>query len=65
MYKTRFSRQQLPSEWTQSWESLESQHELSLPAPNPYIATNFDLIEVVSQVITHLVTDPDRKLVLK
>ncbi|KAK9834702.1 hypothetical protein WJX74_008107 [Apatococcus lobatus] len=46
VYKTRFSRQHLPAEWTQSWESGNAKPELSLPAPNPYIATDFELIDV-------------------
>ena len=54
VYKTKFSRQQLPSEWTQSWESTEQQPELSLPAPNPYIATDFDLIDMVSGTVNLL-----------
>ena len=47
VYKTKYCSCPLPADWMESWEAPETKTELSLPAPNPYIATEFDLIQSV------------------
>lgn len=44
-FGTHYHCQELPSEWVESWNKLQLNSDLHLPAPNDYIATNFDLKE--------------------
>lgn len=45
IYSSRYSQEPLPADWLAAWEeALEP--ELHLPAPNPFIPTDFSLLEV-------------------
>ena len=49
IYSSRYSLEPLPAEWLAAWREPAAA-ELHLPAPNPFIPTDFSLLEVRSRV---------------
>ncbi|KAK9803974.1 hypothetical protein WJX72_009535 [[Myrmecia] bisecta] len=45
-YETQYTLSAIPEDWLAEWSSPRAHPQLHLPAPNPFIPTNFDLIEV-------------------
>ncbi|KAK9789047.1 hypothetical protein WJX73_010500 [Symbiochloris irregularis] len=45
VYKTEYSCRALPKEWLQQWERPGKQEALHLPHLNPYIPSDFDLLQ--------------------
>lgn len=47
-YGTLYSREPLPAEWLAVWEAASPPAELHLPPPNPFVPTDFALLQVRS-----------------
>ena len=45
IYSTQFSCEEVPADWLAAWEAAAEQ-ALHLPKHNPFIPTDFDLLQV-------------------
>jgi len=45
IYSTQYSVQPLPADWLAAWQAA-AEPELHLPTPNPFIPTDFTLLQV-------------------
>lgn len=45
IYSSRYSQEALPADWVAAWRQA-TEPELHLPSPNPFIPTDFSLLEV-------------------
>ncbi|GMH33522.1 hypothetical protein BSKO_01356 [Bryopsis sp. KO-2023] len=49
-YGTQYSQGPIPAEWLQQWEKPEKDERLHIPLSNPFIPTDFDLVEATPAV---------------
>lgn len=51
-YGTRYNVQKISDEWMTKWQSVELNDAFFLPKPNPFVSTDFSLVERVPQDVT-------------
>ncbi|XP_043474381.1 nardilysin-like [Leptopilina heterotoma] len=49
-FNTKYSRNSIPNEWTETWKIIEPLPEFHLPEPNIYITTDFKLMTLPENV---------------
>ncbi|KAK2144641.1 hypothetical protein LSH36_740g00013 [Paralvinella palmiformis] len=60
-YKTEYCIEEVPEELKDKWKELDANPELDLPAPNPYIASDFNLKPAVNPTMYPVaVTDTEQ-----
>lgn len=51
-YGTRYNVEKISDDWMQKWNNVELDSSFFLPQPNPFIATNFALVERTPEDVT-------------
>lgn len=51
-YGTKYNVQKIDEEWMEKWKNVELNSNFFLPKPNPFVATDFSLVERVPQDVT-------------
>lgn len=51
-YGTRFNVQNISPEWIDKWKNVEANSNFFLPHPNPFVATDFSLVDHTTQDVT-------------
>lgn len=49
-FNTKYSREEIPKDWVETWKSIKPLPEYSLPEPNIFISTDFSLIPLPQDV---------------